>query len=75
MSSLDSTDMITSHENIPDVTVDFLTPTSVWHVPAEDGPLIKSLNLDAFRTVCEFEETLDEIVTSDPADSEWVSSR
>ncbi|ELY96698.1 hypothetical protein C482_15026 [Natrialba chahannaoensis JCM 10990] len=56
--------------------VDDARTTKVWHVHAEDGPVIESLNLDAFRTATELEETLDEIVTSDPADrEEWVSNR
>ncbi len=50
--------------------------TNVWHVHAEDGPMIESLNLDAFRTATELEEALNEIVAFDPADREkWVNSR
>lgn len=49
---------------------------NVWHVYAEDGAFIEVLNLDAFQTITELEQTLDEIVAYDPTDrDEWVSSR
>lgn len=56
--------------------VDDAQTTNVWHVHVEDGPMIESLNLDAFRTATELEEALDEIVAYGPADrEEWVNSR
>ena len=49
---------------------------NVWDVHAEEGGLIEVLNLDAFQTITDLEQALDEIVAYDPADrDEWVSSR
>lgn len=45
----------------------------VWDVYTAEGKFIETLNLEAFRTVTELEETLDEIVADDPADrEEWL---
>lgn len=49
---------------------------NVWAVHTEEGSLIETLNLDAFRTATEIEQLLEEIVLYDPRDrTEWVNSR
>ncbi|ELY99926.1 hypothetical protein C482_09168 [Natrialba chahannaoensis JCM 10990] len=55
--------------------VDAAQTTNIWHVRAEDGSIIESLNLDAFRTATVLEETLDKTVAYVPSDrKEWVNS-
>jgi hypothetical protein len=49
---------------------------NIWAVHTEEGCLIETLNLDAFRTATEIEQLLEEIVLYDPSDrTEWVNSR
>lgn len=46
----------------------------MFDVHTEDGAYLETLNLGAFRSVTEIQDTLDEIVGYDPADrDEWVS--
>lgn len=48
----------------------------VYDVYTEDTTFIETINLNAFRTITEVKQFLDEIVAYDPDDrDEWVSSR
>ena len=48
----------------------------VYDVYTEDENYVETVNLNAFRTITEVEQFLDEIVAYDPDDrNEWVSSR
>lgn len=47
---------------------------SIWSVHTADDTYVETLNLEAFRTVSELEELLDEMVAYDPGDrEEWVN--
>jgi len=48
----------------------------IWEIYTEGGAYIETINLQAFRTITEMQQFLDEVVAYDPADrDEWVSSR
>jgi hypothetical protein len=48
----------------------------IWEIYTEDSVYIETINLQAFQTVTDIRQFLDEVVAYDPADrDEWVSSR
>ncbi|MFC7323270.1 hypothetical protein ACFQMF_01620 [Halorubrum rutilum] len=48
----------------------------VYDIYTADENYVETVNLNAFRTITEVEQLLDEIVAYDPTDrDEWVSSR
>jgi hypothetical protein len=49
-------------------------PGRVWDVYTAEDTYIETLNLDAYRTVSELEDTLKELAACDPGDrADWVA--